>query len=126
MTFRLVVKTALKLLLVFVEYTESNAPLLIQAVSTVDEKREAPPGKAVFPLPSEKQQSHLEEKMISNQCNPFEEKDESVFPQLYELTGILNLCKVPSIDMLVNLIKGKRERRTLNKLPYSVYSLLYL
>lgn len=37
--FRLVVKTALKLLLVFVEYTESNAPLLIQAVSTVDEKR---------------------------------------------------------------------------------------
>uniref|UniRef100_A0A663MZ98 Formin homology 2 domain containing 3 n=1 Tax=Athene cunicularia TaxID=194338 RepID=A0A663MZ98_ATHCN len=39
--FRLVVKTALKLLLVFVEYTESNAPLLIQAVSTVDEKRGA-------------------------------------------------------------------------------------
>ncbi|KFP29468.1 FH1/FH2 domain-containing protein 3, partial [Colius striatus] len=37
--FRLVVKTALKLLLVFVEYTESNAPLLIQAISTVDEKR---------------------------------------------------------------------------------------
>ncbi|XP_051466537.1 FH1/FH2 domain-containing protein 3 isoform X11 [Apus apus] len=39
--FRLVVKTALKLLLVFVEYTESNALLLIQAVSTVDEKRGA-------------------------------------------------------------------------------------
>uniref|UniRef100_A0A672TIF3 Formin homology 2 domain containing 3 n=1 Tax=Strigops habroptila TaxID=2489341 RepID=A0A672TIF3_STRHB len=39
--FRLVVKTALKLLVVFVEYTESNAPLLIQAVSTVDEKRGA-------------------------------------------------------------------------------------
>ncbi|XP_062987460.1 FH1/FH2 domain-containing protein 3 isoform X8 [Elgaria multicarinata webbii] len=38
--FRLVVKTALKLLLVFVEYTESNAPLLIQAVSIVDEKRD--------------------------------------------------------------------------------------
>ncbi|XP_077773744.1 FH1/FH2 domain-containing protein 3 isoform X9 [Podarcis muralis] len=37
--FRLVVKTALKLLLVFVEYTESNAPLLIQAVSVVDDKR---------------------------------------------------------------------------------------
>ncbi|XP_053216804.1 FH1/FH2 domain-containing protein 3 isoform X8 [Podarcis raffonei] len=37
--FRLVVKTALKLLLVFVEYTESNAPLLIQAVSRVDDKR---------------------------------------------------------------------------------------
>lgn len=37
--FRLVVKTALKLLLVFVEYSESNAPLLIQAVSAVDTKR---------------------------------------------------------------------------------------
>ncbi|XP_072316670.1 FH1/FH2 domain-containing protein 3 isoform X2 [Eucyclogobius newberryi] len=37
--FRLVVKTALKLLLVFVEYTESNAALLIQAVNTVDAKR---------------------------------------------------------------------------------------
>lgn len=33
------VKTALKLLLVFVEYSESNAPLLIQAVSAVDTKR---------------------------------------------------------------------------------------
>ncbi|XP_037639941.1 FH1/FH2 domain-containing protein 3 isoform X4 [Sebastes umbrosus] len=36
--FRLVVKTALKLLLVFVEYTESNAPLLIKAVNVVDAK----------------------------------------------------------------------------------------
>ncbi|XP_048467330.1 FH1/FH2 domain-containing protein 3 isoform X2 [Rhincodon typus] len=39
--FRLVVKTALKLLLVFVEYTETNAPLLIQAVTKVDHKRGA-------------------------------------------------------------------------------------
>ncbi|XP_036394443.1 FH1/FH2 domain-containing protein 3 [Megalops cyprinoides] len=37
--FRLVVKTALKLLLVFVEYTEPNAALLIEAVSAVDIKR---------------------------------------------------------------------------------------
>ncbi|KAI5100920.1 FH1/FH2 domain-containing protein 3 isoform X1, partial [Silurus meridionalis] len=37
--FRLVVKTALKLLLVFVEYSESNATLLIQAVNAVDAKR---------------------------------------------------------------------------------------
>ncbi|XP_051556777.1 FH1/FH2 domain-containing protein 1-like isoform X2 [Myxocyprinus asiaticus] len=36
---RLVVKTALKLLIVFVEYTESNSPLLIQAVNIVDGKR---------------------------------------------------------------------------------------
>ncbi|CAI5662625.1 unnamed protein product [Oreochromis niloticus] len=37
--FRLVVKTSLKLLLVFVEYTESNAALLIKAVNAVDTKR---------------------------------------------------------------------------------------
>lgn len=34
--FRLVVKTALKLLLIFVEYVESNCFLLIQAVHDVD------------------------------------------------------------------------------------------
>ncbi|XP_063910662.1 FH1/FH2 domain-containing protein 3 isoform X4 [Zophobas morio] len=34
--FRLVVKTALKLLLVFVEYTDSNCMLLIKAIQTVD------------------------------------------------------------------------------------------
>lgn len=43
--FRLVVKTALKLLLVFVEYTESNATLLIQAVNVVDAKRGKSPGE---------------------------------------------------------------------------------
>lgn len=37
--FRLVVKTALKLLLVFVEYTETNAQHLIKAVNAVDKKR---------------------------------------------------------------------------------------
>ncbi|KAG9341982.1 hypothetical protein JZ751_018299 [Albula glossodonta] len=40
---RLVVKTALKLLIVFVEYTESNGPLLIQGVNTVDGKRGVKP-----------------------------------------------------------------------------------
>ncbi|XP_031445019.1 FH1/FH2 domain-containing protein 3 isoform X4 [Phasianus colchicus] len=52
--FRLVVKTALKLLLVFVEYTESNAPLLIQAVSTVDEKRGAKPWANIMEILEEK------------------------------------------------------------------------
>uniref|UniRef100_A0A8C9TT60 Formin homology 2 domain containing 3 n=1 Tax=Scleropages formosus TaxID=113540 RepID=A0A8C9TT60_SCLFO len=37
--FRLVVKTALKLLLVFVEYTETNAALLVRAINVVDTKR---------------------------------------------------------------------------------------
>nr|XP_055060949.1 FH1/FH2 domain-containing protein 1 isoform X2 [Misgurnus anguillicaudatus] len=40
---RLVVKTALKLLIVFVEYTESNSPLFIQAVNIVDGKRGVKP-----------------------------------------------------------------------------------
>ncbi|XP_061444106.1 FH1/FH2 domain-containing protein 3 isoform X16 [Rhineura floridana] len=52
--FRLVVKTALKLLLVFVEYTESNAPLLIQAVSIVDEKRGLKPWSNVMEILEEK------------------------------------------------------------------------
>jgi len=34
--FRLVAKTALKLLLVFIEYTEGNGMLLIRAVHSVD------------------------------------------------------------------------------------------
>ncbi|XP_070574072.1 uncharacterized protein [Ptychodera flava] len=41
--FRLVVKTSLKLLLVFVEYTESNTQLLIQAINIVDRKHGHPP-----------------------------------------------------------------------------------
>ncbi|XP_054846801.1 LOW QUALITY PROTEIN: FH1/FH2 domain-containing protein 3 [Eublepharis macularius] len=52
--FRLVVKTALKLLLVFVEYTESNAPLLIQAVSVVDEKRGLKPWSNIMEILEEK------------------------------------------------------------------------
>ncbi|XP_009081395.1 PREDICTED: FH1/FH2 domain-containing protein 1 [Acanthisitta chloris] len=41
--YRLVVKMALKLLLVFVEYTEPNALLLIRAVNAVDQARGACP-----------------------------------------------------------------------------------
>ncbi|XP_058502654.1 FH1/FH2 domain-containing protein 3 isoform X3 [Solea solea] len=52
--FRLVVKTALKLLLVFVEYTESNAALLIKAVNVVDGKREAKPWSNLMEILDEK------------------------------------------------------------------------
>ncbi|XP_006835142.1 PREDICTED: FH1/FH2 domain-containing protein 3 isoform X1 [Chrysochloris asiatica] len=52
--FRLVVKTALKLLLVFVEYSESNAPLLIQAVSAVDSKRGVKPWSNIMEILEEK------------------------------------------------------------------------
>ncbi|XP_072805077.1 FH1/FH2 domain-containing protein 3 isoform X2 [Vicugna pacos] len=52
--FRLVVKTALKLLLVFVEYSESNAPLLIQAISAVDTKRGVKPWSNIMEILEEK------------------------------------------------------------------------
>ncbi|XP_054317074.2 FH1/FH2 domain-containing protein 3 isoform X5 [Pongo pygmaeus] len=52
--FRLVVKTALKLLLVFVEYSESNAPLLIQAVTAVDTKRGVTPWSNIMEILEEK------------------------------------------------------------------------
>ncbi|CAH7096973.1 Fhod3 [Phodopus roborovskii] len=54
LVFRLVVKTALKLLLVFVEYSESNAPLLIQAVSAVDTKRGIKPWSNIMEILEEK------------------------------------------------------------------------
>ena len=41
--FRLVGKTALKLLLVFVEYTESNSKVLYDAVQTVDSNQGGKP-----------------------------------------------------------------------------------
>ncbi|XP_068022998.1 LOW QUALITY PROTEIN: FH1/FH2 domain-containing protein 3 [Melanerpes formicivorus] len=52
--FRLVVKTALKLLLVFVEYAEPNALLLIQAVAAVDKKRGAKPWSNIMEILEEK------------------------------------------------------------------------
>ncbi|XP_030596328.1 FH1/FH2 domain-containing protein 3 isoform X2 [Archocentrus centrarchus] len=52
--FRLVVKTALKLLLVFVEYSESNAPLLIQAIASVDTKRGSKPWSSAMEILHEK------------------------------------------------------------------------
>ncbi|XP_044191363.1 FH1/FH2 domain-containing protein 3 isoform X5 [Thunnus albacares] len=52
--FRLVVKTALKLLLVFVEYSETNAPLLIQAITAVDAKRGCKPWSNAMEILHEK------------------------------------------------------------------------
>ncbi|XP_038142748.1 FH1/FH2 domain-containing protein 3 isoform X2 [Cyprinodon tularosa] len=52
--FRLVVKTALKLLLVFVEYSESNAPLLIEAIASVDTKRGCKPWSNAMEILQEK------------------------------------------------------------------------
>uniref|UniRef100_A0A7N6AWM8 Formin homology 2 domain containing 3a n=1 Tax=Anabas testudineus TaxID=64144 RepID=A0A7N6AWM8_ANATE len=52
--FRLVVKTALKLLLVFVEYSESNAPLLIKAITSVDTKKGCKPWSNTMEILHEK------------------------------------------------------------------------
>ncbi|XP_075045372.1 FH1/FH2 domain-containing protein 1 isoform X2 [Mixophyes fleayi] len=52
--YRLVVKTALKLLIVFVEYTESNAPLLIKAVNIVDNNRGTSPWSNLVDILEEK------------------------------------------------------------------------
>ncbi|XP_041664668.1 FH1/FH2 domain-containing protein 3 isoform X2 [Cheilinus undulatus] len=52
--FRLVVKTALKLLLVFVEYSESNAPLLIEAIASVDSKTGCKPWSNAMEILHEK------------------------------------------------------------------------
>ncbi|XP_044027247.1 FH1/FH2 domain-containing protein 3 isoform X4 [Siniperca chuatsi] len=52
--FRLVVKTALKLLLVFVEYSESNTPLLIEAITSVDTKRGCKPWSNTMEILHEK------------------------------------------------------------------------
>ncbi|KAK6480151.1 FH1/FH2 domain-containing protein 1-like isoform X1 [Huso huso] len=57
---RLVVKTALKLLIVFVEYTESNAQLLIQAVNTVDAKRDTKPWSCLIEILEEKNGADVE------------------------------------------------------------------
>ncbi|XP_034455646.1 FH1/FH2 domain-containing protein 3 isoform X3 [Hippoglossus hippoglossus] len=52
--FRLVLKTSLKLLLVFVEYSESNAPLLIEAITSVDAKRGCKPWSNAMEILQEK------------------------------------------------------------------------
>ncbi|XP_060715060.1 FH1/FH2 domain-containing protein 1 isoform X10 [Tachysurus vachellii] len=57
---RLVVKTALKLLIVFVEYTESNSPLLIQAVNTVDSRRGVKPWSYLVDVLEERNGSDTE------------------------------------------------------------------
>ncbi|CAL8351109.1 unnamed protein product [Merluccius merluccius] len=57
---RLVVKTALKLLIVFVEYSESNSPLFITAVNTVDHKRGVESWRYVMDILEERNGSDTE------------------------------------------------------------------
>ncbi|XP_064169897.1 FH1/FH2 domain-containing protein 1 isoform X2 [Anguilla rostrata] len=57
---RLVVKTALKLLIVFVEYTETNGLLLIQAINAVDGRRGVKPWAYLTDILEEKNGSDSE------------------------------------------------------------------
>ncbi|XP_021375853.1 uncharacterized protein LOC110464783 isoform X2 [Mizuhopecten yessoensis] len=52
--FRLVVKTSLKLLLVFVEYTETNTMLLLKAINEVDRKQGSLPWTNIIGILDEK------------------------------------------------------------------------
>uniref|UniRef100_A0A914Z177 Uncharacterized protein n=1 Tax=Panagrolaimus superbus TaxID=310955 RepID=A0A914Z177_9BILA len=52
--YRLVVKTALKLLLVFVEYTEANSLLLLAAISRVERSKQRPDWQSIVRILSER------------------------------------------------------------------------
>lgn len=58
--YRLVVKTALKLLLVFVEYTETNSALLMNAVNAVDTERGTKPWSNIMTLLNERDSADME------------------------------------------------------------------
>ncbi|VDM92612.1 unnamed protein product, partial [Litomosoides sigmodontis] len=58
--YRLVVKTALKLLLVFIEYTDHNALLLMTAVTNVDKANDRPDWFALMRILNEKEGSDVE------------------------------------------------------------------
>lgn len=58
--YRLVQKTALKLLLVFVEYAESNCELLVEAIESVDKENREKPWTNVMKILNEKDPSDPE------------------------------------------------------------------
>ncbi|XP_054619996.1 FH1/FH2 domain-containing protein 3 isoform X7 [Dunckerocampus dactyliophorus] len=90
--FRLVVKTAMKLLLVFVEYSESNAPLLIQAIATVDAKRGC--------------------KAWSNALEILQEKDGVDTELLVYAMTLINktLAALPDQDSFYDMVDGLEEQ----------------
>ncbi|XP_061672461.1 FH1/FH2 domain-containing protein 3 [Syngnathoides biaculeatus] len=90
--FRLVVKTALKLLLVFVEYAESNAPLLIEAIGTVDSKRGC--------------------KAWSNAMEILQEKDGVDTELLVYAMTLINktLAALPDQDSFYDMVDGLEEQ----------------
>ncbi|XP_061615699.1 FH1/FH2 domain-containing protein 3 isoform X5 [Phyllopteryx taeniolatus] len=90
--FRLVVKTAMKLLLVFVEYAESNAPLLIEAIATVDSKRGC--------------------KVWSNALEILQEKDGVDTELLVYAMTLINktLAALPDQDSFYDMVDGLEEQ----------------
>ncbi|XP_068999094.1 FH1/FH2 domain-containing protein 3 isoform X1 [Embiotoca jacksoni] len=90
--FRLVVKTSLKLLLVFVEYTECNAALLIKAVNVVDTKRST--------------------KLWSNVMEILDEKDGVDTELLVFAMTLVNktLAGLPDQDSYYDMVDGLEEQ----------------
>uniref|UniRef100_A0A3Q2Z988 GBD/FH3 domain-containing protein n=1 Tax=Hippocampus comes TaxID=109280 RepID=A0A3Q2Z988_HIPCM len=90
--FRLVLKTAMKLLLVFVEYSESNAPLLIEAIATVDSKRGC--------------------KAWSNAMEILQEKDGVDTELLVYAMTLINktLAALPDQDSFYDMVDGLEEQ----------------
>ncbi|XP_037120665.1 FH1/FH2 domain-containing protein 3-like isoform X4 [Syngnathus acus] len=90
--FRLVVKTAMKLLLVFVEYSESNASLLIEAIATVDSKRGC--------------------KAWSNAIEILQEKDGVDTELLIYAMTLINktLAALPDQDSFYDMVDGLEEQ----------------
>ncbi|KAM9776728.1 FH1/FH2 domain-containing protein 3 isoform 4-T4 [Syngnathus typhle] len=90
--FRLVVKTAMKLLLVFVEYSESNASLLMEAIATVDSKRGC--------------------KAWSNTIEILQEKDGVDTELLIYAMTLINktLAALPDQDSFYDMVDGLEEQ----------------
>ena len=70
---KLVVKTAIKLLLVFIEYNESNYILLIDAVRNVATETETIPWSNLIGVMSGRYRS-VSKDLKSNLCNTFQRK----------------------------------------------------
>ncbi|XP_033950562.1 FH1/FH2 domain-containing protein 3 isoform X3 [Pseudochaenichthys georgianus] len=90
--FRLVVKTTLKLLLVLVEYSESNAPLLIDAITSVETKRGC--------------------KSWSNTMEILQEKDGVDTELLVYAMTLINktLAALPDQDSFYDMVDGLEEQ----------------
>ncbi|KAM9301904.1 FH1/FH2 domain-containing protein 1 [Gastrophryne carolinensis] len=103
--YRLVVKTALKLLIVFVEYTESNAPLLIKAVNTVDSNRGTSPWSNLIDILEEKNGADSELLVFAM----------TLINKQLQYTGLKTLAALPDQDSFYD-VADSLEQQGMEKL----------